>query len=148
VSEDLRYERHINAPPETVFYAFTSPGGQEAFYAQDDPGWIVESVCDLRVGGIWAVTFGPTPTQLYRHRHVFQTIEPPVRVLMATREFRIDGSTIDFTTEFTFADRDGRTLMTMIQSGFPTDELREEHGRGVVNAFNRLERFTGTMGVP
>jgi len=147
MGEDLRYERNINAPPEIVFDAFTSPGGQEAFYGQDDPGWIVESVCDLRVGGIWAVSFGPTPTQLYRHRHVFEAIEPPLRILMASKEYRIDGSTIDFTTEFTFADRDGRTLMTMVQFGFPTDELRDEHGSGVVNAFNRLERFTGTMGV-
>ena len=30
--------------------------------------------------------------------------------------------------------------MTMIQSGFPSDELREEHGRGVPRAFDRLER--------
>ncbi len=30
--------------------------------------------------------------------------------------------------------------MTMIQRGFPSDELREEHGRGVPHAFDRLER--------
>ena len=30
--------------------------------------------------------------------------------------------------------------MTVIQSGFPTEELREEHGRGVPLAFDRLER--------
>jgi hypothetical protein len=30
--------------------------------------------------------------------------------------------------------------MTIIQSGFPTEELREEHARGVPRAFDRLER--------
>ena len=30
--------------------------------------------------------------------------------------------------------------MTATQSGLPTEELREEHGRGVPNAFARLER--------
>ena len=30
--------------------------------------------------------------------------------------------------------------MTMIQRGFPTVELRDEHTRGVPNAFARLER--------
>jgi len=30
--------------------------------------------------------------------------------------------------------------MTMVQWGFPSDELREEHGRGVPHAFDRLER--------
>jgi uncharacterized protein YndB with AHSA1/START domain len=141
VNEDLRFERVIDAPPAAVYAAFTTPGGQEAFYGQDDPDWIVESVCDLRVGGVWAVTFGPTRSQLYHHRHIFQAIDTPRRILFATREFRTDGSTIDFTTEFTFAENDGGTLMTMIQTGFITTELRDEHGLGVVNAFDRLERF-------
>jgi hypothetical protein len=30
--------------------------------------------------------------------------------------------------------------MTMVQTGFPTQELRDEHRRGVPNAFDRLER--------
>jgi hypothetical protein len=30
--------------------------------------------------------------------------------------------------------------MTMVQSGFPSDELRDEHGRGVPHAFDRLAR--------
>ncbi len=142
MSEDLRFERVIDAPPAVVFRAFTSPGGQEAFYGQDDPAWIVESVCDFRVGGVWAVTFGPARSELYRHRHLFQVIEPPRRLVLATNEFRVEGSTLSFTTEFTFADHDGGTLMTMIQTGFPVAELRDEHARGLPNAFDRLERFT------
>ena len=146
MTEDLRFERIINAPPAIVFEAFTSPGGQEAFYGQDDPGWIVESACELRVGGAWDVTFGQTRDQLYRHRHVFQAIDRPRRLLLATTEFRVDGSRIDFTTEFTFARRDGRTLMTMIQTGFPTAELRDEHARGLPNAFDRFEQFIRARG--
>jgi hypothetical protein len=49
---------------------------------------------------------------------------------------------LDFTTEFTFEDNNGRTLMTMVQSGLRTAEQREEHARGVPNAFDRFERFT------
>jgi hypothetical protein len=30
--------------------------------------------------------------------------------------------------------------MTVIQSGFPTESLREEHGRGVPQALDRFER--------
>jgi hypothetical protein len=30
--------------------------------------------------------------------------------------------------------------MTIVQTGFPTDELRDEHGRGVPKAVARLER--------
>jgi uncharacterized protein YndB with AHSA1/START domain len=45
---DVEFARLIDATPEQVFDAFTDPEGQEAFYGQDDPGWIVRSQCDLR----------------------------------------------------------------------------------------------------
>ena len=45
--DELRFERVIDAPPDVVFEAFTTDGGQRALYGQDDPGWIVESDCDL-----------------------------------------------------------------------------------------------------
>jgi uncharacterized protein YndB with AHSA1/START domain len=141
VTHDTRFERLVDASPAVVFDAFTSPGGQEAFYGQDDPGWVVESECDLRVGGAWSVAFGRSRDELYRHRHVFRAIERPHRIVLATTEMRVDGSSFDFETEFTFEARDGKTLMTMVQKGFPTAELRDEHSRGVPNAFARLDRY-------
>ena len=45
MTDELRIERVIGAPPGVVFDAFTTRGGQEAFYGTDDPGWIVESRC-------------------------------------------------------------------------------------------------------
>ena len=60
MSLDVEVARVIDATPEEVFDAFTKPEGQDAFYGQDDPGWIVQSQCDLRVGGVWTVDFGPS----------------------------------------------------------------------------------------
>jgi uncharacterized protein YndB with AHSA1/START domain len=74
MSDDVRFARVIDATPEEVFDAFTQPAGQEAFYGTDDPGWIVESECDLRVGGAWTVAFGPSPGELHRHTHVFSRV--------------------------------------------------------------------------
>src|SRR5262245_58532233 len=123
MSHDLRFARAIDATPEEVFDAFTQPGGQEAFYGTDDPDWIVESECDFRVGGVWAVAFGPSPGELYRHAHVFLAIDRPQRLLLDTTETRLDGSRLEFETEFIFEPQAGKTLMTMIQRGFPTAEL-------------------------
>jgi hypothetical protein len=95
VSRDLRFERMIDARPERVFDAFTSPEGQREFYGQDAPGWIVESRCDLRV--------------------------------------------------VTFEARGEATLMTMIQAGFPTPALRDEHLVGLPNAFARLGRAVPSL---
>jgi uncharacterized protein YndB with AHSA1/START domain len=141
MSLDVDVARLIDATPEEAFDAFTDPAGQEAFYGQDDPGWIVRSRCDLRVGRVWTVEFGPSPRELYRHRHVFEVIERPHRLLLASTETRLDGSSFHTRLEFTFEARGGKTLMTMTQMGFPTLELREEHGRGVPNALARLERL-------
>ena len=140
MSRELRYERLVQASPVRVFDLFTSPAGQREFYGNDAPGWVVDSRCELRVGGAWEITFGPAPSELYRHRHVFEAIERPRHLLLATTETRPDGSTLVFSTEFTFTLQDGATLMTMIQSGFPSDDLRDEHGHGLPRAFDRLER--------
>jgi uncharacterized protein YndB with AHSA1/START domain len=141
MSLDTEFSRLIDATPEEVFDAFTDPEGQEAFYGQDDPGWIVRSQCDLRVGGVWTVDFGPSSRELYRHRHVFEVIDRPRRLLLTSSETRLDGSSFHTTLEFTFEPRDGKTLMTMSHRGFPTVELRDEHARGVPNAFARLDRL-------
>ena len=140
MTEALRYERIIAAPPDVAFDAFTSPDGQLAFYGQDDRGWIVRSESDVRVGGGWTILFGPSPKQLYRHHHVFRAIDRPRQLLLSTTETRLDGTTLKFETEFTFEAAEGGTLMTMTQRGIPTAELRAEHARGVPNALDRLEQ--------
>jgi glutathione S-transferase len=141
VIRELSFERLIAASPERVFDAFTSSGGQREFYGTDAPGWIVDSRCDLRVGGVWSVSFGPSPNELYHHHHVFEVIDRPHRVTIASTETRLDGSSFATSLEFTFEPRGARTLMTMRHAGFPSDELRDEHTRGLPNAFDRFERF-------
>jgi uncharacterized protein YndB with AHSA1/START domain len=138
MSQDVRFARVINAPPEVVFDAFTGQDGQEAFYGE--PGWFVESECDLRVGGRWTVTFGPSRDELYRHDHVFRVIDRPGRLVVDTIESRPDGSVVEFEIEHIFEAHGGKTLMTMIQRGLPTAELRDEHRAGMPGGFARLEQ--------
>jgi hypothetical protein len=66
-------------------------------------------------------------------------IDRPSRLLVDTTERRAHGWSVEYETEFIFEERDGKTLMTMIQSGLPTAELRDEHRAGVPDAFTRLE---------
>jgi uncharacterized protein YndB with AHSA1/START domain len=141
LSEDVSVSRVIDAPRETVFDAFTRQDGQEAFYSE--PGWSVESECDLRVGGAWTVTFGPSRDERYRHDHIFRVIDKPGRLVVDTTESRPDGSSLELEIEFIFEARGGRTLMTMIQRGLPTAELRDEHRAGVPPALARLEHAIG-----
>jgi uncharacterized protein YndB with AHSA1/START domain len=141
MSEDVTVARVIDAPCETVFDAFTGQDGQEVFYGE--PGWSVESECDLRVGGMWTVTFWASHDDVYRHEHVFRVIDRPSRLVVDTTESRPDGSSLEFEIEFIFEARGGKTLMTMIQRGLPTAELRDEHRAGVPPALARLEHAIG-----
>lgn len=135
----LRFERVIEARPEDVFDMFTEHEGQLAFYQGSEPTWIVRSRCDLRVGGEWSVEFGPSEDQLYRHQHIFEVIDRPHRVLLTTTETRLDESILKTTMEFVFeAESGGRTRLILYQSGFPTPELRDEHGRGLPQAFGEF----------
>jgi uncharacterized protein YndB with AHSA1/START domain len=141
VTLGLEFSRLIDAAPEEVFDAFSEQRGQEAFYREDAPGWIVESQCDFRVGGVWTVDFGPSRSELYQHRHVFEVIERPHQIVLTTTETRLDGSSFVTRIEFTFEAQAGKTLMTMAHTGFPTVELRDEHARGVPRALARLRAF-------
>lgn len=143
---ELRFERVIEAGREVVFDMFTEPEGQLAFYQGPDPAWIVRSHCDLRVGGEWLVEFGPSEDRLYRHRHVFEVIERPHRIRMTTTETRLDGSSFETEMEFVFEDEGGgRTRMTLHHSGFPTPELRDEHGVGLPKAFGQFGLFVSAQ---
>jgi uncharacterized protein YndB with AHSA1/START domain len=142
----LRFGRVIEAGREVVFDLFTEPAGQLAFYQGPEPAWIVRSHCDLRVGGEWLVEFGPSEDRLYRHRHVFEVIERPHRIRMTTTETRLDGSSFETEMEFVFEDEGGgRTRMTLHHSGFPTPELRDEHGVGLPKAFGQFGRLVSAQ---
>lgn len=143
---ELRFERVIDARPDLVFDMFTEHEGQLAFYQGPEPTWIVRSRCDLRVDGKREVQFGPTEDQLYRHRHVFKVIDRPHRILMTTTETRLDGSSFETEMELLFEEEGGgRTRMTLRHRGFPTSELRDEHGRGVPKSFSQFVLFVSAQ---
>jgi uncharacterized protein YndB with AHSA1/START domain len=129
VSHDLRLERLFNAAPEVVFDAFTDPDAQKELYA-DALDWIVESECDLRVGGRWTITFGPPGGTPARETNVFQVVDRARRLVYLSTMTMPDGSTVDTVVEVTFEEANGGTRMTLAQRGFPTAKLRDEFAGG------------------
>jgi uncharacterized protein YndB with AHSA1/START domain len=140
VSHDLKLERVFDAAPEVVFDAFTDPDAQQELYA-DAPDWVVRSECDLRVGGRWTIEFGPPGATPAREVCVFEVVERPRRLVYTSTMTMPSGSSLDTRTEVSFDEDDGRTRVTIVQSGFATAELRDEFldgWRGILDALGRV----------
>jgi uncharacterized protein YndB with AHSA1/START domain len=139
VTHELRLERFVDAPPEVVFDVFTDPAAQHDLYA-DAPDWIVESECDLRVGGRWTITFGPPGREPARETNVFEEVDRPRRLVYRSTMAIPDGSSLDTQLQVTFEPDDGRTRISIVQTGFPTAELRDEYGGGWAGILDALGR--------
>ena len=136
---DLRLERVYDAAPEAVFDAFTDPEAQQELYA-DAPEWIVESACDLRVGGRWTIAFGPSGSEPARETNVFQVVDRPRRLVYTSTMRLPDGSSVDTSMQVTFEEEDGKTRLTIVQRGFPTTERRDEFAGGWASILDQLGR--------
>ena len=75
VTPDIRLQRWFDAPPDVVFDAYTDPDAQRVLRVGGADS-VVESECDLRVGGEWIIRFGPASAP-YVERNVFHTVERP-----------------------------------------------------------------------
>jgi uncharacterized protein YndB with AHSA1/START domain len=139
VSHALRVEHWFDAAPEEVFDAYTDPDAQREWY-QDQPGWIVEAECDLRVGGRWTVAFGPPGSDPYRETNVFEQIDRPWRLVYTSTVTMPDGSSFDTGMEVILEELGGRTRMTIHHTGFPSAEVRDDHLGGWPGFLDRLER--------
>ena len=139
MSLDLRLERVYDATPEVVFDAFTDPNAQKELYA-DAPDWIVESECDLRVGGRWTIAFGPPGSEPARETNVFLVVERPRRLVYTSSMRLPDGSIVDTAMQVTFEEDDGGTRVTIVQSGFPDAARRDEFGGGWAMILDELGR--------
>jgi uncharacterized protein YndB with AHSA1/START domain len=137
---DIRLERVVNATPDEAFEHWLDAEARRGWYAPED-GWIVEAETDLRVGGAWRVLFGPTRDEMYLEHGVFEEIEPPRRVVYSTLYEFPDGRA-PFATRVTvtFEARDEGTLLTVLDTGYPSDEQRARNESGWPAFLDAFER--------
>ena len=139
MSHELRVERVFDVAPEYVFDAFTDPAAQQELYG-DEPGWIVEANCDLRVGGKWSISFGPADEEPFVESNVFKEVERPRHLVYRSTFTSPDGAGFDTDMDVTFEEAGGKTRMTIVQSGFPDAGTRDGMGEGWPGFADRLER--------
>jgi uncharacterized protein YndB with AHSA1/START domain len=145
MSYELRVERVLNATAEEAWEAYTDAEAAKVWFKLGPDGpddSIVEITNDLRVGGEWNAAWGDSPERLFRERGVYQVVDRPRRLVMAHTGWTPDGESMATTLEVTFEDLGGKTRMVVVQSGFPTGEVRDFFATTAWNgAFDRVERY-------
>jgi uncharacterized protein YndB with AHSA1/START domain len=145
MSYELRVERVLNASAEEVFEAYTDAEAQKVWFTlgPDGPdGSIAEITNDLRVGGEYNAAWGDSPDRLFRERGIWQVIERPHRLVATSTGWTPDGESLTTMVEVTFEDLGGKTRMVVLQTGFPTEEVRDFFSTLAWNgAFDRIERY-------
>ena len=141
---DLKIERVLDAPPEVVFDTMVDPAAQDAIFADQVEGWhLVRFEIDLRVGGTWTIVFGPESGEGEPDRltNVFTEIDRPRRLAYDTSMYVGGwGRTIDFTETITFEEQDGKTLVTIVETGFETETDRDAFLSGTPGYLDGLQR--------
>ncbi len=142
MSYELRVERLIDASPEEVFDAYTTPESQKVWFTILDEGMIVENEVDLRVGGEWVSRWGFKPDEMFHETQTFVVIDRPHRLVTRSTGGSPDGLTLDTDIEITFQEEGGKTLMTVAQTGFPSEEVRDFFSKTAwIGFFDRLEAY-------
>jgi len=138
---DIRLQRLINVLPHQAFHQWVDADGRRSWYAPDEGSVVVESETDLRVGGSYRVSVvGPTGDPMYTEEGIFELIEPPHR-LVYRQIMAVPGRTsIETRVIVTFEEREGKTLLTLLDTGFPTEEQRDEFERGWPDFLDAYER--------
>jgi uncharacterized protein YndB with AHSA1/START domain len=145
VTYDLKIERLIDSSSEAVFDAFLDPDAQKILYNnEEETDWTVESELDLRVGGTWTIVFGKAGEEPFRETNVFTEVDRPRRLVYTSTMFKGRyGGSFDTTVTVTFEDRDGKTLLTILQTGFESRDERDMIQGGWPSILDVLERVVG-----
>jgi uncharacterized protein YndB with AHSA1/START domain len=138
MSYEMKVERLIDATPENVFDAFIDGDAIKDWYRLD-PNWETSvEACDARVGGRTRVFFGGD--EKYREDITYEVLERPHRIVYEEQMRRVEHEGTEATrVTVTFDAQDGKTLVTLVQSGFAQKERRDMHEQGWPQFLARLD---------
>lgn len=143
---ELRLQRMLDAPPEVVFDTFVDPDATDELFTPSELGYrLVESSIDLRVGGTWTILQEGPDGERVRLTYAFTEVDRPRRLAASfSMHFESDGRTDRSDVLLTFEDRGGKTLLTLIQGGFKTEEERDGYLTGAPGFLDAVERVVAS----
>lgn len=143
MSYDIRIERLLDTTPEKAFDAWADPAARLRWYSPAE-GMHIEASGEARVGGAWSVAFGESADQLYREEGVYSEVDRPRRLAYNQIFSTPGGVRFETFVTVTFEERNGKTLLTLVDAGLPDEETRKAHENGWPAFIDRYEQLLAT----
>jgi uncharacterized protein YndB with AHSA1/START domain len=135
----LTFKRHLNAPPEKVYAAWTDPEKIIRWFGRSDakPGSF-EADIDARIGGHFRVSFS-TDNEYYQVGGVYREVVPNQRLVFSWA-WHSTPERESLVTVSLQREGDG-TLLTLCHEQFIDQAARDGHERGWIGALDKLEKY-------
>ena len=134
----LRIERTFDGAPKDVYDAFL------AIYDEPLPDWVLESRRDLRVGGVWDITFEPPGVGAFSEHRILTAVDRPHLLQYRATITSADGQAYDTTVAFAVEHVGTISRASLSQSGFPDEPTRDAFAAAWPDVFDLItEHLSG-----
>jgi uncharacterized protein YndB with AHSA1/START domain len=134
----LTLKRHLNAPPEKVFAAWTDPTQVSKWFGPD-AGPVKRAEIDMRTGGRYTIEFRTEDGEDHHVSGIYREVVMNEK-LQFTWAWRTMPERESLVTVLIKPDGDG-SLLTLIHEQFFDDAARDGHNRGWSGCLDKLERM-------
>ena len=143
---ELVVTRLIDAPRSLVYQAWTDP--EHLKHWQGAPRGFTVSVeeSDVRPGGQFRLCMHSPELGDHRLQGTYREVIPPERLVFTHCWLNVDGKSGKETlVTIVFKDCDGKTELTLRQTGFKSVESRDGHEQGWASTLDRFKEYVATL---
>jgi uncharacterized protein YndB with AHSA1/START domain len=128
----LRVRRDIDSTPADIYDSFF------AIYDEPLPDWILASRRDLRVGGVWDITFQPPGKDAFSEHRILTVIDPPHCLQYTATITAANAHPYDTVVTFRAEQVGTITSVSLTQAGFPDLRTRDEFAAAWPDVFDMI----------
>ena len=138
VKPSLTLKRHLNAPAEKVYAAWTKPAQITKWFGPDS-GSVKRADADVRVGGRYTIVFHTEDGEEHHVSGAYREVVPNEK-LVFTWAWRSTPERESLVTILIKPDGDG-SILTLIHEQFFDEAARDRHEFGWTGSLNKLEKL-------
>jgi uncharacterized protein YndB with AHSA1/START domain len=143
---ELFITRTFDAPRELVFRMWIEPKHLARWGGPRDVSFTIVKM-DVRPGGAYRFNMKEVKGANHWSQGIYREIVPPKRLVFTTGWSDAEGhpTTPPTLLTLTFEDCEGKTRLTLHQTGFESVTSRDSHQLGYLSTLERLEAYLATL---